>query len=143
MLQNGFCTKAQLQTWLEGPEKWTMRKKQEVLLESGMGRAMPYHPYLSDMSVARITKTQRQILGFNLKIRRAKQPPTRETFYLYQIFRPKGRYCVSTSSCPFSSIFLSLPGHLSPVSITLVLGLKVCDPKHWNWDHLCVSPVSI
>ena len=32
-----------------------------------------------------------KILAFNLKIRKAKQPTTRETFYLYQIFRPKGK----------------------------------------------------
>ena len=44
-------------------------------------------------------KTQRQILGFNLKIRKAKEPNTRQNFYLYQIFRPKvSRSCLHESS---------------------------------------------
>ena len=49
-------------------------------------------------------------MGFNLTIRKTKQPTTRETFYLYQIFRLKGQDPVSTNpQTPHSTEFLSLP----------------------------------
>ena len=41
------------------------------------------------MAVVRIIETQRQNLEFKLKIRKGKQPTTREIFYLFQMFRPK------------------------------------------------------
>ena len=45
-----------------------------------------------------------------MKIRKAKQPTTRETFYLHQIFRPKGQDPVSMNpQTPHSTEFLTLP----------------------------------
>ena len=71
-----------------------------------------------------------------------RQPVT--SSYLYWIFRPKGQFCPYKFSdwkswAPVSScfIFLSLPSHITPVSISLVLGLKHVTPE--CWEHLCVS----
>ena len=61
-------------------------------------------------TVARIIKTQRQILGFNLKVRKVKQPTTRENFYLYQIIRPKGWDLDSINPyTPHNTVLQSLP----------------------------------
>lgn len=48
--------------------------------------------------VAQIIKTQREILGFKLKIRKGKQPASRETFYLHQNFRPNESEFLSHST---------------------------------------------
>ena len=74
-------------------------------------------------------------MGLDLKIRKAKQP-TRETFYLYPIFKLKEQDPIFTNSqIPQYSEFLSLPLYISlstqpyPVSTSLVLGLNVCDSQ--------------
>ena len=67
--------------------------------------------------VARLIKTQRQILGFNLKVRKAKQPVTGSYLYL----SPKWRSCLQESQnetvCQSCLPFLYS---------SLVLGLKAC-----------------
>ena len=64
-------------------------------------------------------------IGVQLEDQKSKAAKPLESSYLYEIFRLKERE------------FLSHPTLYS----SLVLGLKVCDPK--CWDHLCVSSVSL
>ena len=80
------------------------------------------------------------MLGFNQKIRKAKQSTTRETFNVYQIFRPKGQDPFSMNpQIPHPTEFLSLPLYIplsaQPYCSCLHIpstGINCVTPKHWN-----------
>ena len=98
-------------------------------------------PSVKTLLVAWIIKTQRQILGFKLKIRKAKQSTTRETFYLYKIFiQTEGaRSCLhEPSNFTFHWVPVSSPLYsslcpatlfLSPAPNTSSIDLWYCGPQ--------------